>query len=195
MKAPFIKRLVAYILDIIVVSIASAILALPFTMNDNYTKLYDNVMEVNTNYIKGEIDADTYTAQNIDASYDFAYAAVIVTIIQIVCYILYFGILPVYNKGQTVGKKLMHIKIQKSDDSKLGVNDMVIRAFIINSIFTSIITLLFTVFSNKTIYYYGSNALVYLQDIIIVISAFMILYRKDKRGLHDIICKTEVITV
>jgi uncharacterized RDD family membrane protein YckC len=35
----------------------------------------------------------------------------------------------------------------------------------------------------------------FIQLTLVIISTFMVLYRKDKRGLHDLLGKTKVVTI
>ena len=67
------------------------------------------------------------------------------------------------------------------------------RALIIDFILYNIITLCITLFASKDIYFYGIMIFEFIQYAVLFVSAIMILSRKDKRGLHDIITHTEVV--
>ena len=45
----------------------------------------------------------------------------------------------------------------------------------------------------KELYLSISNTISIIQSLIVIISVFMILFSKQKRGIHDIITKTEVV--
>ena len=64
---------------------------------------------------------------------------------------------------------------------------------IINSILVNIISVSFLVFGSRDIYFYGVGTIEGIQYIIILISALMVMFRKDSRGLHDLVSNTKVI--
>lgn len=79
--------------------------------------------------------------------------------------LFYFVILQ-YNDGQTLGKKLMKIKVVPSDDRpELSLGQVFGREFI------GRIVMVFT----------------------FLIGYLMVIFRKDRRGLHDLMFKTQVI--
>ena len=57
------------------------------------------------------------------------------------------------------------------------------------------ISLCFLVFSTRKIYFYGVGFFQFIQYAIIFISCIMILSKKNKQGLHDVLVNTEVIKV
>ena len=98
-----------------------------------------------------------------------------------------------YNNGQTVGKKLMKIKVKSITDESLSINTMLFRALIIYGIAANIINLILILLLKKELYLSISNTISIIQSLIVIISVFMILFSKQKRGIHDIITKTEVV--
>ncbi|WP_211184676.1 RDD family protein [Paenibacillus lemnae] len=83
---------------------------------------------------------------------------------------LYTLLLPVIWNGRTVGKKISGIRIQKYDTEEApGIGTMLLRNVVSGVIYG--LTL-------------GIGA---------IISAFMVIFREDKRALHDFIAGTEVI--
>lgn len=81
---------------------------------------------------------------------------------------LYSLILPVVWMGYTVGKKIMGIRIAKVNGEKVGIGTMLMRIVV--------------------------AALVYgiTLGIGLIVSAFMVGLRKDKRSIHDFIAGTYV---
>jgi uncharacterized RDD family membrane protein YckC len=82
--------------------------------------------------------------------------------------ILYYLILPAVWYGYTVGKRMVGIRIAKVNGEKVGFGTMLMR--------------------------YVVASLIYLVTIGIgvIVSAFMIGLRKDKRAIHDLIAGTYV---
>lgn len=192
-KAFFFPRLVSYIIDILILSFAVTLIANIIPSDKNYDKYLEEFETIQTNYIDKKITADEYINQVKDVTYDLDHCSVPTTIVQIVTIIGYFIILPCYNKGQTLGKKLMHIRIVSDDDTELTLNNYLLRTLIINSLFADVVILGMVLFMNRNMYYYASFAMQGIQVVLVLVSVFMILFKKDGRGLHDKLAHTKVI--
>ena len=83
--------------------------------------------------------------------------------------VMYGLLLPVVWSGYTVGKKIVGIKIKKVDGSDLGIWAMFMRVVVAGIVFG--VTL----------------------GIGVLVSAFMVGLRQDKRGLHDFMAGTQVV--
>ena len=70
---------------------------------------------------------------------------------------------------------------------------MIVRSLLIYGIFTLLYSIVFVNILDKYIFTYGYMLIDYITVIFVMIAFFMILYRKDGRGLHDVIARTYVI--
>lgn len=193
-SAAFVKRLSAYLIDMLIITMLSSILSYPFTANNkNNEKLSNELQQTVEKYTNRQIDAKTYISRTSDISYDLARQSGLSSIIYIALLVAYFVVFQFKNNGKTFGKQIMKIKVVKIDKKDLSMNDLLFRSSIINLIFAQILTLCITLFCSKDIYFVLSGTVELVCYGIIFISVIMILSRKDKRGLHDLICKTEVI--
>lgn len=191
-NATFIQRLLALMLDLILVSIISSLLTYPLINNDNYKKLSNEATNVIEEYLESKITAETYINRSADISYDLSRVTGLSSIITIAIYILYFVVYQWYNKGQTIGKKILKIKLVSSNDNDLTLNGIALRSLLINFILVDMIMIVVIIFGSKDVYFVTSNLFQSLQYIFVFITAIMILSRKDKRGLHDVITHTKV---
>ena len=87
----------------------------------------------------------------------------------------------------------MHIQIVKDDDSELTINNLIFRSLIINSIFADMLVLGFVIFASKSVYFYGVGTIEVIQYIVVLVSAFMVMFSKSSRGLHDLVAHTKVV--
>lgn len=194
-KKPFVyKRVIAYFIDIMIVSALSSILSLALPKNDTYKTKMDELSKTMEKFQNKEIDKDEWTKAYEDISYDISKASISSSIIIIVVSVGYFVLFNYYNDGQTLGKKIMKLKIVSSNGNPLTINNYVLRSLIINSVLSQLISaLLLCVLSKDNYLLYGSNAVSAL-SLICAISFVFAIYRSDGRGLHDLISNTVVIS-
>ena len=191
-KAYFVQRLIAFLIDVIIVYFVASLVVTPFIDVKENEKLTNEVNELLSKVTSQEINSKEFAEENMDLSYRLARKNGLISLITIVFNVLYFVVFQLYNKGQTLGKKLMKIRI-KSDVGELTMNQMIFRAFIANSILLDLITFMFMLSNSRTVYFYGVTTFSTIQYTITLISIFMILIRKDGRAVHDLLVHTRVV--
>ena len=192
-KPYFFPRLVAYIIDILLISIIFSGIMFLVPENSNYDKYVKEYEQIQTDLIEEKITVEEYYNKSIDIVYDIDYSNVFSMIIQVVLIILYFVVFQFYNNGQTLGKKLMKLRIVSTNGDELTLNQIVYRALINNSILINILIIGTLLFLGRNCYYYISIILQAIASIIVFVTLMMILCRKDGKGLHDVIAGTKVI--
>lgn len=191
-KVYFVQRLVSYLIDILIVMFVATILSMPFQNRDSITKLTKQASEYSTSYMEGKIGISEYMNKTANIEYQLAKANGVSSIITIFLNVLYFVVLQKCLGGQTIGKKVLKIKVIKKDKSDLTMNDMVLRGLINNSIWGDIIIAALLLI-NKNCYFYGSLTIELICFMIIAVSIFMVIIRKDGRSVSDLIAKTQVV--
>ena len=193
-KAYFLQRLLAYVLDMTIVVLVSTLISYPFISTKAVDKLNKQSSEILEKYQNQEISAKTYFNQNMDNSYQLSKETGLTNIVTIVVYVLYFIVYQMYMNGQTIGKRIMKIRIVKNKDGTLSMNDMLVRGLINNYILANILIAIF-VLINRNTYVYGSSIVQIIQYAILIASIFMIIIRKDGRSVADLICGTKVVSL
>ena len=191
-KASLVRRLCAYVIDYLIVVILVSLISTPFVDAKKTDKLQKESTEIIEKYQKGEITPNEYLERYSSVYYSLSRSTGIMTFITIIIYIIYFVVFQLYNKGQTIGKKLMKIKVI-SLDGDLGMNQMIFRAFISNMILLNIINFALITFSPKNIYTGVSAVLSMIQYIIMFIS-IILATTKEGRTIHDRIVHTRVVS-
>ena len=191
-KAYFVQRLIAFMIDILLVYTVASLVATPFIDTKESEKITEEISELINQTTNQEITTREFADRNMDLSYQMARKNGFISLISIIVNILYFVVFQLYNKGQTIGKQIMKIRI-KSDLDELTMNQMIFRSFIANSILLDIITFMFMLSNSRLVYFYGITTFSTLQYSITLISIFMILIRKDGCAIHDLLVHTKVV--
>ena len=195
-----LKRVMAYIIDIFIVLIVASLISVIGFINpykDEYETAYDEYTELVTMIQeKGSgVDRDAYEDDLIAIYYNVNKYNVIRSGISIVCTLLYFGVLQFAMKGQTLGKKIMKIRVvaNNNNNKKLNVGNYLIRSIILNNVIFSILFIVGIHVFDADGYYSYSMVVSYLQMLVLTIIMLMVVLRKDFRGLHDFAAGTKVI--
>ena len=193
-KAYFVQRLCAFIIDVLLVYIVATLVITPFTNEKETKKLNDEVNQLLEQFTTKEIASNEFADKNIDLTYKIARQNGFVSLITIVLNILYFVVFQLYNRGQTIGKSLMKIKVV-SDTDELTMNQMIFRSFLANSILLDIITFMFMLSNSRMVYFSGIAVFSTIQYTITLISIFMVLMSKDGIAVHDRLVRTRVVRI
>ena len=193
-KKPYIhKRLIAYVIDIFIVAMISSIIIMPFSKNEEYTKKSNELYEVIEEFKNKEITEDKYLEQVNNINYELTKINVNQTIVIVIVSSLYFVLFNYYNKGQTLGKKLMKLRIVSIDDSKLSINGYVIRTLVGGTVLSNLVTVILVLTLSKENYLIYEDKLSLVFSVIYLLCFIFALYRNDGRGLHDLLAGTIVI--
>ena len=190
MEATFGQRLCAYFIDFIIISILLTLV----TYSMDFTKrneIYDEMLNYYSEYDPTNLEQ---TEKLLDLQYQYSKEPIPTTAISLIITIGYFVVFQYLNNGQSIGKKLLKIRIVGKDNSKVNIMQIFIRSIFIYQIILSITDLIIIYTLNKTDYLNIYGILTWINSIFIIISALFILYRKDKRGLHDFMAKTYVVS-
>lgn len=195
MKGTIYKRIFAYVLDILLVTLLTTVINYIPVLNANksdYEEKYNELLNVNEQYQKSEISKDEYEQAYEPIAYEVYRLNTNYTITNIILVVLYFGVLPFFLNGQTLGKKLFQIRIVSANDKPLTLVNYLLRCIVLNNTLISIASLI-TVYQMDVDHFYpvyqNINIVGY---IIIYLTLFMALVRKDNRGLHDLVAGTKV---
>ena len=187
------QRIVAYIIDVVLISIICVTLTIGIPESKKYK---DALKESNTlidDYANKKISESEYIDKLYETKYIMGKESIATSIIAVVVNFAYFAGFTYYSKGQTIGKKLLHIKIVSKNGHEASYLQMMFRAMIHNGCLSSLLSIILILFIKSNQYLYTIGVLEILQSVIMIASIIMIICRKDKRGLHDFICSTKVV--
>jgi len=212
------KRFVAYTIDIMLVSIVSTLITSNSYINKDYKKYISVSEEYNEFYDeyedsldelqdsledeeitqdeydeKEKIINDKYNDKNINYNYKLIKLSVIPTIISILVILLYFVVIQFYLNGQTLGKKIMKLRVVSNNGKKLNILNYLLRSLILNSVFTNVLTVIFVLTLSKNGYLIYNEIIYVVNYILEMAIIFMMCFDKNNRGLQDYVANTKVI--
>lgn len=194
MKKTTIRRLGAYIMDMFIVALISSLFVKIEFINpkyDEYQKVYNDYIDY-TSEIKDIKDIEN-DSKLTDFSYDLAKTGVTTSIISLIVTTLYFVGFQYLNRGQTLGKKVFKIKVVDGENKRVKLYQLLVRSLLINSILTSLISILAVSFLSRNTYF---NVTQYTQlfDVTVICTSFILMmFREDGKGLHDLLMGTNVV--
>lgn len=192
-NAGFFKRLLAYVVDIVIVSLIVSIvtLGLSKTKTDSLNK---QLLNVQNDFFAEKITMDEYLDMTTSLTYESERASLISNIVSVIILVGYFIGFQYLNNGQTLGKKLLKIKIMENNE-KPRLMTIIIRSLLIDSILINLIGILLVLVLNDRNYVLTYGLFSMLHMLFMFVSICMMLFRNDKLGLHDIITHSSVVEV
>ncbi len=186
------RRLAAYLFDIIIISMLSSLLftSLFNKQAEEYTKNSQEYIKDIMNTGSG-IEEDEYLTE---VYYNMQKNGQTLTLINVSIQIVYFIFLQYFLNGQTLGKKLLKLRVVQVGEKKLEAGLFVLRCLILYTIPIKIIDLICLMKLEMKNYYNVSSILSRINIVIVIAIMGTIIFREDERGLHDIIAKTKVVS-
>lgn len=192
------RRFGAYLIDYAFIVLLTSLIAQLQIINPYYDQYY----EAYEKYEEVVNDVNINNAINVAFSKGFSesYQNVlkygsITSGISIICYLLYFVGFQKWNNSQTLGKRMFNIKVLSKDNSEVSWLQMFLRSIIIYNLVFSLITLLLTFISKGKLFVILILGINLLMTIVTYGSALLILFRKDNRGIHDLVAGTKVVGI
>jgi uncharacterized RDD family membrane protein YckC len=191
MEASFSKRVAAYVIDLTVIIMVLFLVSLVYNPD---THVFDEKMnDVALMYTSGDVSFNTYVRKVSSLYRQIDITNIFLNIINVMLVIVYFVIVPYFHNGQTIGKMVMKIKVRGINSQPLSLISLFLRNLIVNGLLYMVLVIFLCLFVPSDIYFLVITFLGILQISLCLVSAIMILYRKDRRGLHDLMAKTWVL--
>lgn len=194
MEAKFSSRLLAFLIDVIIVTLIFSLINSLLPKSHNIQVLEQELTELRSNYLKKDIGISVYFNRYATIQRSLEQQHIPNYILNTVIILCYFGLVPYYWDGKTVGKKLLKIKVIKNEKkTKVSLNDYLLRLLINNGIICLLISMVTVFIFDDVKYLLAVIICGIIQFLLVIISSFMIIYRHDLKGVHDLICGTSVI--
>lgn len=204
------KRIVAYFIDLLIISLLVTLISNIKVLNpnrDKYNKTlkeysaYNEELSESISNMESITANDLITDEYVKYMYDLEYYGVSYRIIELAVVIIYFTVLPFYNKGRTFGKEFMKITVVNEDGSKAYLWKHLIRVLVIpiatNIILYSSFVTAFNIglvfFMQPKSYFYANTIITFISTVLCYANIVFLLGSKKELALHDKILKTKVV--
>lgn len=190
MKASLGKRASAYLIDLIIIIIILSLVSLIY--HPDVSSLNANMDNITVEYANKDITFTEYIMELSSIYKQMDITNIFLNLINVLIIIIYFIIYPYLNDGKTIGKKLMHIEVRNQSNQPLSLVSLFVRNLVINGLLYLLAVIICSLIVPENLYFGTITALGIIQIGLLLTSIIMVLYRKDKKGLHDLIAKTWV---
>lgn len=203
---PLIKRILAYIFDLMAVTFVAGVISMS-VLNPNYDKSVEvsekyqaRLLEIQEEMFKKE-DAEALELFNefID-TYKVGIRkinrlSIYEEIILMVMLVLYFGLFAYIFDGETVGKRMMHLRTVAVSGERASMWQLVLRMLILYGVPLTALNLIFSYVLGAGSFF-GAYIILSVASFLLEVALLALLFiRKDNRSIHDLIAKTKVIEV
>ncbi len=194
-KPKVYKRVAAFFIDILIVSLLAGIISSTFTDTKKYEEVSKEMLETMSKYSQKEIELEEYQAKSRELNYELVASSIYITIVTLIVIIVYYVIMPYFCHGITLGKYLMKIRMISNNDKELNIFNYLLRSLIINSVLSNAIIIILFYSLSKTNYIDIEPKASGVLSLIFIVSLIFVMYRNDGRGLHDLIANTKVVNI
>lgn len=192
MRVNLKRRVICYIIDLIIVFILGIIISFIIPKSNNYIEIQNEITNLSNNYLNSEVSFGEYFSTFSKLSKELDLSNILYLSILFIINILYFIIVPLLLKGRTIGMLICKLKLTVKDNSNL-LFSILIRSVVAYGILYYLVQLGIMYFVFDNIYLIILTILSFIQILVVICSAFMIKYRDDKRSLADILSFSNIL--
>lgn len=171
------------------------IINIAFPNNDNVKRLKIEQNEILESYTSRDIRFTKYLKNYSIVSKELDKERVVPNLVYVIFTCLYFIVLPYLWKGRTIGSYINGIQIERFDNGKLHIKQLIIRSIVVIGLGYLVLSNLLVFILPSKYYFIFKSILGIFQVVIAVFSAYMILFTKEKRGIQDLISNTEMTKI
>ena len=190
-----LDRIKAYLIDLVVILIIYIISTNVIPRSDLLKKYKSDERELHENYVEKKISMSEYTKQYEVLYYNISRESKVNDIVYVVSLLIYFVVVPFFLNGQTLGLFLNRLRIERFTIGKLHMWQLLVRNVVIVGLGYSIFRVALVYFLDAKIYYKVLLGISAVQILLLLLSWIMVIRKKEKRGLHEILSNTEVVSL
>ena len=193
-KPYFFRRVVAYVIDLLFVTLLATAISMVFIDNTTYNKRAEELKVLVEKATKKEITQDEYNKEYETLNYYITKEGVETNIVNCGVALVYYVILCYFCHGITLGKFFMKLRIDSANGKELNVGNYLIRALFVNLILSNLTSIICVYSMSKETFISVYPKISSVLSIFLLATMLFMMYREDGRGLHDLMSNTRVIS-
>lgn len=190
-----LDRAKAYLIDLLVIFVIYSFFNTFMPQNDNLKKYKSEEREIQEKFNHQEMSVKEYMNEYQVVYYEINYERRIYNIGYLVLLIIYFVVLPYVFNGQTLGLFINKLRVERFTDGKLRLYQLFIRNVIIVGLGYTFLNTILIFFLKSSNYYKVIFAVSIIQILLLILSWIMVVRKREKRGLHEILSNTEMVSL
>lgn len=189
------KRIKSFIIDFVVLAIFFFLVQY-FVPKTEYVKTLEAEQNaIMEDYFAHRIQFADYVSSYGNVFYEASKEDQVTYLIYLTFMLSYFVILPFLWKGRTLGCFLSGVQIERFDQGKLHIWQLFIRYSIVFGLGYVFLNNIFLLCIPKNYYFILISIVAVFQFVVAIFSMITILFRKEKRGLHELLSNTEITKI
>ncbi len=185
------KRMIAYGIDIFILCLFLYVLMYLLPKNPNVTILNQEFDEINDLFFSHKLTFMHYVNRIATVMQDLDKERVLYSILNAIYIMVTFVFIP-YKTKKTLGMYVMKIHYDKKD-GKVTLDDLLIRSMVTCGLLYLLVTLVTIYLLPAIPYFIISVFFAIIQISLVILSIFMVIYRHDNKGLHDLWSHTLIV--
>lgn len=185
------KRTCAFLFDMMILLGILVFVYYFVPESSNVAVLNGEFNSVNDLLFSGKIDYLTYLNRISIIMQDLDKERIIYSLFNAIYIVTYFVIIPWFTK-KTLGMHIMGLNYYKKS-GEISLDDLLVRSMVTCGLLYLLASLVLIYALPSVLYFALNTFFAILQISLAIISIFMVIYRKDNRGLQDIWSKVIVV--
>lgn len=190
-----IIRIKAYIIDFILLMLVLGLVHLCIPKTDYIRSLEGEQDAIMEDYFSGRIDFAQYINSYGEVYYQISLEEQLPYLIYLIFMLCYFVLLPYLWKGRTIGCYLCNVQIERFDQGILHPWQLLVRYSIVFGLGYVLLNNICLAILPSSSYFITISVIAIFQFVIAVFSMLTVLFRKEKRGFHELLSNTEITRI
>ncbi len=193
MKANVKRRVLCYLLDVMIVISIGFLLSVFLPKSNEYLQTKQEIGILSENYLNHEISFSEYFLSYSSLVRELDKGNMLYLWVCFGIMVLYFIIVPLFLGGRTFGMWCGKLIVQNKGSFQNIVDIVLIRSSVSYGVLYFLFELMLIFLISGELYFILLTILAILQILVVICSLFMIKYRDDKRSLADILSHSNIL--
>lgn len=189
------KRIKSFLIDFVVLAAFFLLIQYLIPKTEYVKTLEAEQNAIMEDYFAHRIQFADYVSSYGNVFYESSKEGQTTYLIYLLFMLGYFVVLPFLWKGRTLGCYLSGVQIERFDQGKLHIWQLFVRYSIVFGLGYVFLNNLCLLCIPKTYYFIVISIIAVFQFVVAIFSMITVIFRKEKRGLHELLSNTEITKI